>query len=180
MEVSTSEADADSAADAKKEVAVRKEMIPEVLVYIKLMVVILLIDSKMYEMACTESTKLINEITSFNRRTLDQLAAKAYFYYSRRYHVFLPHGPALTLARLFLLSRRGRCAVDPLAVAASSSTASCRTCAALCSQRTAQHVRSRRRLLAIALPIILGNTDGRSALGFANLLPLLCCYRMVV
>jgi 26S proteasome regulatory subunit N3 len=83
MEVSTSEGDADSKKDEKP----RKEMIPEVLVYIKLLVVIMLIDAKMYDIACAQSTDLMHEITQFNRRTLDTLAAKTYFYYSRSFEL---------------------------------------------------------------------------------------------
>eukprot|EP01100_Stratorugosa_tubuloviscum_P001873 TRINITY_DN1425_c0_g2_i1.p1 TRINITY_DN1425_c0_g2~~TRINITY_DN1425_c0_g2_i1.p1 ORF type:complete len:531 (-),score=208.54 TRINITY_DN1425_c0_g2_i1:138-1631(-) len=57
--------------------------LPEVEIYLQLLVTIFLIDKKNYELATECASSLINRIQSFNRRTLFPLGAKAFFYYSR-------------------------------------------------------------------------------------------------
>lgn len=62
-----------------------KSCLPEVEVYIHLLLVIFLIDKKLYDLATSTSVTLIERILCINSRNLDQIAAKAYFYYSRRH-----------------------------------------------------------------------------------------------
>lgn len=59
----------------------------EVEVYLHLLVVIYLIDTKKYAEGVKCVDLLMTKITSQNRRTLDMLAAKCYFYYSRAYEL---------------------------------------------------------------------------------------------
>lgn len=56
---------------------------PEVDAYIHLLVLLKLIDAGRLEEATACSDKLMTKITSQNRRTLDLVAAKCYFYHSR-------------------------------------------------------------------------------------------------
>ena len=70
--------------DKKKEATA---ILPEIEVYIHLLIVIYLIDHKEYEQARESSILLVNRIESFNRRTLHLLAAKSYFYYSRTHEL---------------------------------------------------------------------------------------------
>ncbi|ORY74223.1 hypothetical protein LY90DRAFT_660819 [Neocallimastix californiae] len=60
-----------------------KTYLPEVETYLCLLVLIYLHDKKEYEKGAELSSNYIERIISFNRRTMDMLAAKFYFYYSR-------------------------------------------------------------------------------------------------
>ncbi|KAK2180530.1 hypothetical protein NP493_439g02016 [Ridgeia piscesae] len=60
---------------------------PEVEVYIHLLVLIFLLDSKLYQEAVKCSNQLMQKVTSHNRRSLDMLAAKTYFYHARAYEL---------------------------------------------------------------------------------------------
>jgi hypothetical protein len=62
-----------------------KSCCAEVEVYLHLLLVIFLIDKKLYDLATSTSVTLIERILAINSRNLDQIAAKAYFYYSRRH-----------------------------------------------------------------------------------------------
>ncbi|XP_014666109.1 PREDICTED: 26S proteasome non-ATPase regulatory subunit 3-like [Priapulus caudatus] len=62
-------------------------LLPEVEVYIHLLVLVYLIDGKKYELAVKCSTSLTEKVVSYNRRTLDSLAAKCFFYYSRAHEL---------------------------------------------------------------------------------------------
>ncbi|KAK4154298.1 proteasome regulatory subunit C-terminal-domain-containing protein [Chaetomidium leptoderma] len=64
---------------AKKEV---KEVIPEVDVFLGILTQVLLHDNKQFKQGFEFSRYLIDRIRSVNRRTLDSLSAKVYFYYS--------------------------------------------------------------------------------------------------
>jgi len=57
-------------------------LLPEVEIYLHLLVVIFLIDKKLYNEAVSSSVALVERLHSFNRRTLNPLSAKVYFYYS--------------------------------------------------------------------------------------------------
>ncbi|XP_070535762.1 26S proteasome non-ATPase regulatory subunit 3-like [Ptychodera flava] len=61
--------------------------LPELEVYIHLLVVLYLIDNKRYSEAVKLSDLLMEKIQTHNRRSLDQLSAKAYFYHSRAYEL---------------------------------------------------------------------------------------------
>src|SRR5262249_51407727 len=57
------------------------EVIPEVKAYLHHLLVLHFIDKKLYDEAATCSEALVNFLSSFNRRTLDWLSSKIYFYY---------------------------------------------------------------------------------------------------
>jgi len=67
--------------------AAQGALLPEVDIYLHLLLTLYLLDNKRYEEAvkCTES--LMSKATTLNRRTLDMLAAKCYFYYARAYEM---------------------------------------------------------------------------------------------
>ncbi|XP_049773596.1 probable 26S proteasome non-ATPase regulatory subunit 3 [Schistocerca cancellata] len=62
-------------------------LLPEVDAYIHLLVLLKLIDGRKYEDAVTCSDLLMQKVTAQNRRTLDLVTAKCYFYHSRSYEL---------------------------------------------------------------------------------------------
>ncbi|ORX78600.1 hypothetical protein BCR32DRAFT_301551 [Anaeromyces robustus] len=60
-----------------------KNYLPEVETYLYLLVLIYLHDKKEYEKGAELADSFVQRLLSFNRRTMDMLAAKFYFYYSR-------------------------------------------------------------------------------------------------
>jgi len=62
-------------------------VLPEIEMYIHLLVLIYLIDTKQNERAVECSELLVKKLALLNRRTLDMLSAKCYFYYSRSYEL---------------------------------------------------------------------------------------------
>ncbi|ESO86782.1 hypothetical protein LOTGIDRAFT_207043 [Lottia gigantea] len=62
-------------------------LVPELDIYFNLLVVIYLIDQKKYKEALKCSEQLVNKIGLINRRSLDMLAAKCYYYHSRVYEL---------------------------------------------------------------------------------------------
>jgi 26S proteasome regulatory subunit N3 len=60
---------------------------PEVEVYISLLVVVFLIDNKKFDIAVDAINHLIQRMDQWNRRTLDPLSAKVYFYFSRAHEL---------------------------------------------------------------------------------------------
>lgn len=64
---------------AKKEV---KKIIPEIDIFLGILIQVHLFDSKNYQKGIDFSKSLAERIQSLNRRTLDSLSAKVYFYYS--------------------------------------------------------------------------------------------------
>lgn len=58
-------------------------ILPEIDVYINFLVQVFLLDQKSIEAGAKLSAELVKKIHAHNRRTLDSLAAKVYFYYSR-------------------------------------------------------------------------------------------------
>eukprot|EP01119_Soliformovum_irregulare_P003147 TRINITY_DN1346_c0_g1_i2.p1 TRINITY_DN1346_c0_g1~~TRINITY_DN1346_c0_g1_i2.p1 ORF type:complete len:510 (-),score=159.97 TRINITY_DN1346_c0_g1_i2:55-1584(-) len=62
-----------------------KNVLPEVEIYLHLLVTLFLLDKKLYAEACESSTEMVNRVQEYNRRTLNPLSAKAYFYYSLAY-----------------------------------------------------------------------------------------------
>nr|XP_003705277.1 PREDICTED: probable 26S proteasome non-ATPase regulatory subunit 3 [Megachile rotundata]XP_012145131.1 PREDICTED: probable 26S proteasome non-ATPase regulatory subunit 3 [Megachile rotundata] len=61
--------------------------LPEIDAYIHLLVLVHLIDSNKHEEAVQCSETLLQKIIAQNRRTIDLIAAKCYFYYSRAYEL---------------------------------------------------------------------------------------------
>jgi len=78
------------------------DVLPEVDVYLHLLVQIYLLDKKENETGAKFSSLLVDKIHLLNRRTMDALAAKVYFYYSRFYEL-LPM-PAIESIRVRLLA----------------------------------------------------------------------------
>jgi len=64
-----------------------RKIIPEGDAYIKMLTQLVLLDSNRLEEGAQFSTSLVESIHSQNRRTLDQIGAKIYFYYSRFYEL---------------------------------------------------------------------------------------------
>ncbi|RKP13842.1 26S proteasome non-ATPase regulatory subunit 3-like protein [Piptocephalis cylindrospora] len=60
---------------------------PESEIYLTLLVLILLIDQRKYDQAKELSEKTIQKVHTYNRRTLDPLSARIYFYYVRAYEL---------------------------------------------------------------------------------------------
>lgn len=62
-------------------------LLPELDAYIHLLVLLYLIDSERYENAVKCSDQLMQKLQNYNRRTLDSLAAKCFFYHLRCYEL---------------------------------------------------------------------------------------------
>ena len=71
-----------------------KEILPEVDVYLSILVQVLLHDKKNFEQGARFSTELVDRLRTLNRRTLDALAAKTYFYYSLFFEQLAPLPPS--------------------------------------------------------------------------------------
>jgi len=65
----------------------RVNPLPELEMYLRLFTVILLIDRKKHQEAADAVTQLLPKITSLNRRTLDHISAKLYYYYALAYEL---------------------------------------------------------------------------------------------
>lgn len=76
-------------------------LLPEVDAYIHLLVLVKLLDAQLNEQAVKCSDALMAKITALNRRTLDLIAAKCYFYHSRAHELT----EQLDKIRGFLLTR---------------------------------------------------------------------------
>ncbi|GAA6021419.1 hypothetical protein JCM10207_004727 [Rhodosporidiobolus poonsookiae] len=85
-----------AAAERRKEVQRRKQLeelkgvgstLPEADAFVSLLVVVSLLDQKKYEEGKRLSTQLIEQFTALNRRSLDQLMSKLYFYWVRLHEV---------------------------------------------------------------------------------------------
>lgn len=89
MEIDTTPPVAAPTATAATEPAVVKERdpIPEVEVYVQLLVTIFLLDQNRLEEAAQCSELAIERVQSFNRSSLNLLSARVYFYYSRSYEL---------------------------------------------------------------------------------------------
>ena len=56
---------------------------PEVSTYLHLLVVLMLLDNKLIQQATVASRALVDHLTDFNRRTMDEIKSRAFFYYAR-------------------------------------------------------------------------------------------------
>ncbi|CRK41484.1 hypothetical protein BN1708_001808 [Verticillium longisporum] len=79
MEVDSDVSKAATKNGSKKEV---KEIIPEVDLFLGILIQVHLFDTKQFQRGADFSKYLSDRIQSLNRRTLDSLSAKVYFYYS--------------------------------------------------------------------------------------------------
>ncbi|KAE8395347.1 terpenoid synthase [Aspergillus alliaceus] len=73
-----------------------KEILPEIDAYLSILVQIYLYDQKETQRGAEFSTSLIERLRSINRRTLDSLAARVYFYYSLFFEQIAPLPPSPT------------------------------------------------------------------------------------
>jgi len=80
-------------------------LLPEVDTYLHLLLLVYLIDNNRNDEGVKCAEALMKKVTSLNRRTLDMLAAKCYFYYSRAYEL----SNQLEKIREFLHSRLRTC-----------------------------------------------------------------------
>lgn len=76
------EIDSDSKASKNNNKKEQKDIIPEIDIFLGILVQVHLFDSKQFQEGAEFSKSLADRIHSLNRRTLDSLSAKAYFYYS--------------------------------------------------------------------------------------------------
>lgn len=86
------EIDTDSKAKTGKKEA--KEIIPEIEIFLGILVQIHYLDNKIYQNGAVFSAHLAERIHSLNRRTLDSLTARVYFYYSMFCEQILPLPPS--------------------------------------------------------------------------------------
>ena len=71
-----------------------KETIPEVDFYLSILVQIYLYDTKAIEVGAKFSSNLVERLRTLNRRTLDALSARIYFYYSLFFEQLAPLPPS--------------------------------------------------------------------------------------
>ncbi|KAL8938519.1 MAG: hypothetical protein Q9216_003849 [Gyalolechia sp. 2 TL-2023] len=92
----SSEMEIDSQKEKAKSTAVPKDIFPEVDFYLAILVQIYLYDSHEIELGSKFSTNLVEKLRTLNRRTLDALSARVYFYYSLFYEQLAPLPPSPT------------------------------------------------------------------------------------
>ncbi|KAL8738217.1 MAG: hypothetical protein Q9181_000943 [Wetmoreana brouardii] len=92
----SSEMEIDSQKDKAKSTITPKEIIPEVDFYLAVLVQIYLYDNNQVELGAKFSTNLAEKLRTLNRRTLDALSARVYFYYSLFFERLAPLPPAPT------------------------------------------------------------------------------------
>lgn len=78
-------------AGSKKEV---KEIIPEIDIFLGILIQVHLFDTKNFQAGIEFSQYLADRVQTLNRRTLDSLSAKVYFYYSLFCEHVAPHPPS--------------------------------------------------------------------------------------
>ncbi|EMR08439.1 hypothetical protein PNEG_03271 [Pneumocystis murina B123] len=76
IKMKTNEMDSNNSREKNKEIA------PEIDIYIHLIIQIYLLDTKEYEKGAIFSQELVEKLQTVNRRSLDRISAKIYFYYS--------------------------------------------------------------------------------------------------
>ena len=77
-----------------KSASITKEILPEVDTYLSILVQVFLHDNKAYEQGSKFSSELVERLRTLNRRTLDSLSAKVYFYYSLFFEQLSPLPPS--------------------------------------------------------------------------------------
>ena len=69
-------------ANSSNKQAPPKDVLPEVDIYLSILVQVYLFDANAYEVGASFSSTLVEKIHALNRRTLDSLSARVYFYHS--------------------------------------------------------------------------------------------------
>ena len=87
------EVDGQTKSDSSKASGSEKDL-PEIDTYLSILVQIHLYDSKAYDRGARFSTDLVELLRSLNRRTLDALSARIYFYYALFYEQISPLPPS--------------------------------------------------------------------------------------
>ncbi|KAI0566765.1 Proteasome component PCI [Gracilaria domingensis] len=67
--------------------------VPEVSAYLHLLVILVLIDNRSLSDAVLMSVALVDSLAEFNRRTMDEINSRAYFYYARAVELTGPIAP---------------------------------------------------------------------------------------
>lgn len=91
-----SEMEIDSQKEKAKPTSPTKDILPEVDFYLAILVQIFLYDRKSVELGSMFSTNLVDKLRTLNRRTLDALSARIYFYYSLFFEQLAPLPPSPT------------------------------------------------------------------------------------
>jgi 26S proteasome regulatory subunit N3 len=88
--------------ESEKTKSTPKEILLEIDTYLSILVQIYLYDTKEIQSGAKFSTNLIERLRTINRRTLDSLAARVYFYYSLFFEQIapLPPSPAATVTTI--------------------------------------------------------------------------------
>ncbi|KAL8788457.1 MAG: hypothetical protein Q9213_001680 [Squamulea squamosa] len=92
----SSEMDLDLQKDKAKSTPAARDTIPEVDFYLAILVQIYLYDTDKVEIGAKFSTNLVEKLRTLNRRTLDALSARVYFYYSMFFEKLAPLPPSPT------------------------------------------------------------------------------------
>ncbi|EPS40328.1 hypothetical protein H072_5877 [Dactylellina haptotyla CBS 200.50] len=101
-----SHADQDVSMDIDAETKAPNVILPEIDVYLHLAVQVYLLDRREYDKGAKFSDDLVKRMHGMNRRTLDSLAAKVYFYYSM-FNEYLPGSePSIGIRAQLLASLR--------------------------------------------------------------------------
>ncbi|KAL8928522.1 MAG: hypothetical protein Q9208_001756 [Pyrenodesmia sp. 3 TL-2023] len=90
------EMDIDSQKEKVKSATTSKDILPEVDFYLAILVQIYLYDNHKVESGAKLSTNLVEKLRTLNRRTLDALSARIYFYYSLFFEQLAPLPPSPT------------------------------------------------------------------------------------
>ena len=80
--------------NAIKGASTPKDILPEVDTYMSILVQVYLHDKNAFDQGAKFSSSLVERLRSLNRRTLDSLSAKVYFYYSLFYEQLSPLPPS--------------------------------------------------------------------------------------
>ncbi|KAI9758251.1 MAG: hypothetical protein M4579_003110 [Chaenotheca gracillima] len=86
--------DSDTTKTHPSKTPVPKEALPEVDIYLSILTQIHLLDTKAIDVGARFSSDLVKRIHELNRRTLDALSARAYFYYSLFHEQLQPLPPS--------------------------------------------------------------------------------------
>ncbi len=78
----------------KDKTSKNKDQLPEVDIYLSILTQIYLYDSKRIELGAKFSGNLVEKLRTLNRRTLDPLSARVYFYYSLFFEQLAPLPPS--------------------------------------------------------------------------------------
>lgn len=108
MATTTSSMETDEAALSTSTSAVAEpsaSSTPEVEMYAYVLTLLYLSDTKQWQLVKAVSTKALERLTAFNRRTMDLLSARVYFYYSLSYE----HTGDLNIIRSTLLALHRTC-----------------------------------------------------------------------